>query len=118
MLTEFGKELRKIRIDNNEILKDMAVSLGITSSYLSAIEHGKREIPRNLINEISKVYNLSDEAFKKLEGAASNTQKVFKCNFDIENTAQLNMINAFAREYKSLSDDKMSRILKILDEDE
>ena len=45
MLTEFGKCLRKIRIDKAELLKDMAEKLQVTSAYLSAVEHGKREIP-------------------------------------------------------------------------
>lgn len=31
MLTKFGKELRKIRIENDEILKDMADKLNVTS---------------------------------------------------------------------------------------
>lgn len=116
MLTEFGKELKKIRIDNDQVLKDMANSLGITASYLSAIEHGKREIPTDMINKLVKQYVLDSNTIKKLESAASNTQRVFKCNFNIENTNQLNVVNAFAREYKSLTNDKMKRILKILDE--
>lgn len=33
MLTELGKELRKIRINSDEILKDMASKLGITQAY-------------------------------------------------------------------------------------
>ena len=45
MITNFGKFLRKLRIDNNEFLKDMAARLGVTVAYLSAIEHGKRDVP-------------------------------------------------------------------------
>ena len=39
MVTEYGKLLRKIRIDHDEILKDMAGKLEITSAYLSSIEN-------------------------------------------------------------------------------
>ena len=52
MLTDFGKELRKIRIDNNEFLKDMANKLGVTVSYLSAVENGKRDIPDEWLDKI------------------------------------------------------------------
>jgi transcriptional regulator with XRE-family HTH domain len=45
MLTEFGQYLRKIRIDCGDLLKDMADKLGVTSSYLSAVETGKRNVP-------------------------------------------------------------------------
>ena len=33
MLTAFGKEVRKIRLDRGELLKTMADSLGVKSSY-------------------------------------------------------------------------------------
>ena len=69
MVNEFGKILRKIRIDNGEILKDMADKLEMTSSYLSAIECGKRNIPNNLITKLQQLYNLDDEMVSKLEDA-------------------------------------------------
>ena len=50
MITEFGKALRKLRIDRGETLKIMADNLEMTSSYLSAIECGKRNIPMNSKN--------------------------------------------------------------------
>lgn len=52
MLTEFGKILRKIRIDQGEIIKDMEEKLNVTASYLSVVETGKRNIPENWIEEI------------------------------------------------------------------
>lgn len=45
MLTDLGRLLRKIRIDHGEILKDMANRFGVTASYLSAVENGKRAVP-------------------------------------------------------------------------
>jgi len=48
MITEFGRILRNIRMDCNELLKDMADKLNITSSYLSAIEHGKERFQKVL----------------------------------------------------------------------
>ena len=45
MLTSFGCYLRKLRIDTGYLLKDLASYLCVTSSYLSAVEMGKRRIP-------------------------------------------------------------------------
>lgn len=45
MLTRFGKQLRKLRIDREERLKDMADRLNVTTAYLSAVENGKRTVP-------------------------------------------------------------------------
>ena len=55
MTTEFGKMLRKLRIDCDENIRDMAFNLDITASYLSAIECGKRNIPKNLVDKVAKV---------------------------------------------------------------
>jgi transcriptional regulator with XRE-family HTH domain len=44
MLTPFGKKVRKLRIDVGVTLKSMADAMGVTSSYLSAIETGKRAV--------------------------------------------------------------------------
>ncbi|HAH61855.1 MAG TPA: transcriptional regulator, partial [Treponema sp.] len=45
MLTEFGKFLKKMRIDKSETLAVMAGKLGISAAYLSSIENGTRDIP-------------------------------------------------------------------------
>lgn len=43
-ITQLGKFLRKIRIDCNQILMDMATELNISVAQLSAIELGKRAV--------------------------------------------------------------------------
>lgn len=58
-LTEFGKFLRKLRIDNGELLKDMAIKLNTTPAFLSMVETGRRSIPEKLEEEIEKIYSLS-----------------------------------------------------------
>ena len=58
-LTEFGKFLRKLRIDNGELLKDMAIKLNTTPAFLSMVETGRRSIPKKLEEEIEKSYSLS-----------------------------------------------------------
>ena len=46
-LSDFAIFCRKLRIDNNQILKEMADLLDVSSSYLSAVENGKRNIPND-----------------------------------------------------------------------
>ena len=43
-INDFGIFCRKLRLDNNQILKEMADALGVSSSYLSAVENNKRKI--------------------------------------------------------------------------
>ena len=40
MLTKVGKLLREMRLNNDEILREMATKLGVTSAFLSAVENG------------------------------------------------------------------------------
>jgi transcriptional regulator with XRE-family HTH domain len=61
MTTDFGKFCRKLRIDNNELMKDMANKLGVTTSYLSAIEKGKRNIPTDWAEQIAEHYELTEK---------------------------------------------------------
>lgn len=65
-LTEFGKFLRKLRIDNGELLKDMAIKLNTTPAFLSMVETGRRSIPKKWEEEIEKSYSLNLEQKEEL----------------------------------------------------
>lgn len=61
MITPIGKELRYIRLENNELLKNMAEKLNITSAYLSSIEHGKVKVTKKFVKNVINKYNLDNE---------------------------------------------------------
>ena len=44
-MTPFGDRMRKLRSERGITLKEMAEALGVSSAYLSALEHGKRGRP-------------------------------------------------------------------------
>lgn len=51
-LTEFGKEVRKARIDTNQTLMTMAKELGTTPAFLSAMETGSKKIAQKWVDAI------------------------------------------------------------------
>ena len=56
MITSLGRFLRKLRIDQGEILKDMADKLGVSVSFLSAVENGKKGCrPHGIQNCVSYI---------------------------------------------------------------
>ena len=59
--TELRKFNIKLRNKNGESLRDMATKLGVTTSYLSAVEHGKRRVTEKLAEDICRIYNLLQE---------------------------------------------------------
>jgi len=63
-VTPFGAKLRELRRARSIKLKDLATSLGVSSAYLSALEHGKRGRPSwHLVQGVLAHFNLIwDEA--------------------------------------------------------
>lgn len=44
-MTPFGAKVRELRARRKVTLKEMAAAIGVSSAYLSALEHGKRGTP-------------------------------------------------------------------------
>lgn len=61
MLTEFGNVMRIIRINTGDSMRDMAAKIGMSATYLSAIETGKRNIPANMEELLFSHYNFSEK---------------------------------------------------------
>lgn len=63
-MTPFGERMRKLRAERGVTLKEMAEAIGVSSAYLSALEHGKRGRPGwHLIQRIITYFNVIwDEA--------------------------------------------------------
>jgi transcriptional regulator with XRE-family HTH domain len=68
--TPLGMFLAKFRIDKDEKLKTMAGKLYMTSSYLSAIELGKRPIPDYFCKQIADIYGMTAEQKTRMMHAA------------------------------------------------
>lgn len=115
MLTNFGKALRKIRIDNNELLKDMASKLDVTVAYLSAVENGNREVPDSWIDILANKYYLSTSEKKQLQQYAYEKKDNLKINLSDINQDEKELALAFARSFKELSDDDMKTLMRFFE---
>jgi len=115
MATDLGKLLRRIRLDKDEYLKDMASNLDITSSYLSAIENGKRDMPRKLIGKIGDIYGLSSDTLEKLEEYAGKLKKKVEISTCDASKNKQYTAWAFARQFDDLSDEQIHKIRQILE---
>lgn len=113
MLTLFGKFCRKLRIDNGELLKDMATRLGVTSSYLSAVENGKRNVPQEWLNKITEIYSLEKSQVKELKVAIEKSQLNNKVSLKGLNSEDRDLVLALARKIDGMND-KEKAMLKNL----
>ena len=115
MASVFGKALRKIRINRDELLMDMAKKLEITSAYLSSIENGKRGIPQDMSKKIIKLYNLDADESKNLFTAEDESRKKVEFDFTNSDPSKKNIVLALARSFDELSDEQLQEIRNILD---
>jgi transcriptional regulator with XRE-family HTH domain len=114
MLTEFGQFLRKLRIDCDEFLKDMADKLGITSSYLSAVETGNRNIPDDWVEKISQLYGLDMIQKDLLQDAAFNSAKSVTMDLTKMVPKRRETVSLFARKFDDVDDTIIEEIRKLL----
>lgn len=114
MLTEFGKQLRKIRIDHEETLVAMARKLGVSASLLSYVELGKRNIPHTWCDLIIKQYNLNNTQAEELRKAETNSTN--NVNLDLEgmDSQAKSLAVGFARRLPELTEDERNRIIAII----
>lgn len=104
-VNEYGRFLRVLRIKNDEVLLDMARKLGITSSYLSAIENGKREIPEWMSERIVSLYKLDDGEIETLKKAEEHSITQIKIDLQTVNSEKQELAFAFARKLENMDNE-------------
>ena len=70
-MTPFGAKVRQLRDERGVTLKEMAGALGVSASYLSALEHGKRGVPTwYLVQRIIAYFNVIWDEAEELQRLA------------------------------------------------
>ena len=114
MITKFGKALRKIRIDRGEVLKDMANHLNVSTSFLSAVEVGRKKIPDTWVDILASTYKLNDDTICALHEMAQESVTAVKINLFGSDQLQREAALVFARDFGNISDDTAKSILNLL----
>jgi len=111
-ITAIGKELRKLRIDRDERLLDMAKRLRKSSAFISAVETGKKSPPSGFEELVIKAYRLAHNSAGSLRIAADRSRKAF--TLEASTSLQRDTAGLMARRINGLSDNELQKILKIL----
>lgn len=115
MLTEIGKFLRKLRIERGEILKNMADKLGVSSSFLSAVENGKKKMPPNWKDIIISMYQLNDLETFNWDKAIAQTANVVELSIDGLQPDRSDVAIAFARQFPDFTSEDLNEIKRFLE---
>ena len=111
---EIGKFLRKLRIDSNEVLYDMAHKLGCTSAFISSLELGKRPVPAEFQQKVTELYNLSLEQQEEFQRAVDQSVRNVTIPLDELNDSSRELALVFARRLKTMEEKKAEKMLEYL----
>lgn len=70
-LTEFGKAVRKARIDLNETLVTMASAIGTSVSFLSGMETGRKKVTNEWVGKIDDFLAKRNHKIENLDALAA-----------------------------------------------
>jgi hypothetical protein len=115
-MTPFGARLRQLREDRGIRLKDMAEELGVSATYLSALEHGRRSKPNwSFIQRVIHYFNIIwDEADELQRLADVSNPKITVETAGLPPKAT-ELANRLAREIGTLAEADLEALLETLD---
>ena len=113
-MTENVKFLKKIRIERGEVLYTMANKLGVTPSFLSAVELGKKKMPYEWNVKIRTAYQLTPAQEKELDEAIAASEKAVVIDFEGASTDAKRLAVSFARSFDDLTDEQIEAIKKLM----
>lgn len=119
MLTPFGKEIRKRRIDHEIKLGDLAERLEVSPTFLTAIETGRKSVPDDFVSRLARHMHLTKTEIEALERAADQSKTVYKIPVPMGTSASGREVAAlFAKRFDFLTARQVERIRNILQNSE
>ena len=116
-MTPFGERLRALRQERGLQLKDMAVALGVSSTYLSALEHGRRSRPNwSFVQRVIHYFNIIWDEADELQRLAELSDPRISLKTSGLSPKATELANRLARDIGELSDEDLSRLLDVLNE--
>lgn len=114
MVNKLGKFSRKIRIENEERLEDMAKKLGVSSTFLSMVENGVKKPPKNWIEKFLSIYELDkkqEQEFRDCVFEAVNNKSIDLSSYSKDDR---DLLLLFARKIKTINIEQKEQIENIL----
>lgn len=115
-MTPFSVKLRALRESHGLLQKTLAIELGVGTTYLSALEQGRKSPPRNDIffEKLKNCIDLSDQQVDDLRKLAEATD-VLGTLVEGASSFQVEVALNFASQLKSTQPDELRIIQAVLD---
>ncbi len=112
--TRFGEEPRILRTKRHQNQKEMADVLGVSKSFLSAVEIGKNAIPKDWIDIITDRYHLKPYHRQLLEDAARRSRTHIRINLKGYPVYKRDLAIAFEDAFDQIDDEMAEKIVNKL----
>ncbi len=112
MTTNFGKFCRKLRINNGELLYDMAGKLGVSSAFLSKVENGKKKPPMEWREKLISLYSLNTTDIEELDIALYEAKNFYSIDISEYSENDKEIMWSFARRFDTIDKDKLQEFLQ------
>lgn len=112
--TKFGKIVRKLMIDNDNNLGDVAMLMGVSSAFVSSVLTGKKNIPESWYNTICTNYSLDDKSKEELYNAYCEEKNSVCIDVEDMPLESKKLAIQFQRSFPTLSEEKLQEIWVII----
>lgn len=114
MINSFGVFARKLRLERSEFLFDMAKRLNVSSAFLSAVETGKKSIPKNFAEKIIKIYELTKEQVNDLYKSIEDSVQELKIPLKDKTKNDRELLLKFARTFEEFDEEDKKIMANLL----
>lgn len=112
--TAFAKRIKKLMVDNDENLVDIAEVLNVSVSYVSLVFVGKKQASEEWVNKIANHYGLSSDEYNDLYNDYCDSRDSLKYDLSESNTLQKRLAINLQRNLNDLNREDIENILKII----
>ena len=116
-MTPFGEKLRALRAERGVTLKEMAAGLGVSSAYLSAVEHGHRSRPnRRFVHRVCQYLNIIWDDAEELQSLADLSHPRVTVDTAGLSPRATELANRLSEEIGRFDDETIERLLAVMEE--
>lgn len=114
-MTPFGNKLRQLRKAKGVSLKEMSDGVGVSSAYLSALEHGKRGTPTwAMVQRIIAYFNVIWDEAEELQRLAEMSNPRIVIDTAGMHPKATELANRLAQDISKLSPTALEEMMMLL----
>ena len=115
MATEFGDKVQKLRQLAGLTLFEVAQKMGMSTAFLSAVENGRKRVPDDFVEKLSRALPEAAAQVGELESLANQAREQVVLPLPKASRNDADLATVLARKFNTLSEAQKSRIRAILD---